>query len=330
MKLNSAEQLKLLGAQAEAFEERAAASGFAGLKPAELTTFQINVGRWCNQACRHCHVDASPQRTEMMDRETLEKCLNIIDSVPSITTVDITGGAPEGHPLFRELVTRVRAAGKHVIDRCNLTILSEPGHEDLADFLAANEVEIVASLPHFAEQRTDSQRGAGVFQKSIAGLKKLNALGYGSTLGLNLVYNPSGVFLSSNQMQLEREFREKLMADFGIRFNNLYCINNMPINRFLFALERAGKTATYLTTLVNAFNPQTIPGLMCRTQISVGYDGQVYDCDFNQMLEMPAEAVAHIDDFSPERFASRSIRTANHCYGCTAGSGSSCGGAVVG
>jgi radical SAM/Cys-rich protein len=330
MKLNSAEQLKLLGAQAEAFEERAAASGFAGLKPAELTTFQINVGRWCNQACRHCHVDASPQRREMMDRETLEKCLEIITSVRSIRTVDITGGAPEGHPLFRELVTRARAAGKHVIDRCNLTILSEPGHEDLADFLAANEVEIVASLPHFAAQRTDAQRGAGVFQKSIAALKKLNSLGYGDRLVLNLVYNPTGVFLSSNQLQLEREFREKLMANHGISFNSLYCINNMPINRFLFALERAGKTASYLTTLVNAFNPQTIPGLMCRSQISVGYDGKVYDCDFNQMLDLQADAVQHIDDFTPERFAARSIRTANHCYGCTAGSGSSCGGAVVG
>jgi radical SAM/Cys-rich protein len=330
MKLNSKEQLQLLGAQAEPFAVRTAASGFPQLQPAALTTFQINLGRWCNQACRHCHVDASPQRSEMMNRETLEKCIEIISSLESITTVDITGGAPEGHPLFRELVRRVRAAGKHVIDRCNLTILAEPGQEDLADFLSEQQVEIVASLPHFAAQRTDSQRGAGVFEKSIAALKKLNALGYGSRLTLNLVYNPTGVFLSGNQLQLEREFREQLMANYGIVFNRLYCINNMPINRFLFALERAGKTATYLTILVNAFNPQTIPGLMCRTQISVGYDGQVYDCDFNQMLDLPADAVAHIDDFNVERFLSRSIRTANHCYGCTAGSGSSCGGAVVG
>lgn len=330
MKLNSKEQLQLLGAQAEPFAVRTAASGFPQLQPAALTTFQINLGRWCNQACRHCHVDASPQRSEMMNRETLEKCIEIISSLESITTVDITGGAPEGHPLFRELVRRVRAAGKHVIDRCNLTILAEPGQEDLADFLSEQQVEIVASLPHFAAQRTDSQRGAGVFERSIAALKKLNALGYGSRLTLNLVYNPTGVFLSGNQLQLEREFREQLMANYGIVFNRLYCINNMPINRFLFALERAGKTATYLTILVNAFNPQTIPGLMCRTQISVGYDGQVYDCDFNQMLDLPADAVAHIDDFNVERFLSRSIRTANHCYGCTAGSGSSCGGAVVG
>lgn len=330
MKLNSAEQLQLLGAKAEPFQERAAASGAAGLRPADLTIFQINVGRWCNQACRHCHVDASPQRTEMMNRETLEKCLQIIAEVSSITTVDITGGAPEGHPLFRELVTRARHAGKHVMDRCNLTIFSEPGHEDLADFLAAHQVEVVASLPHFAEHRTDSQRGSGVFARSIAGLRKLNALGYGSRLALNLVYNPSGVFLSSNQLQLEREFREKLLADHGVTFNHLYCINNMPINRFLFALERAGKTASYLATLVNAFNPQTLSGLMCRFQISVGFDGRVYDCDFNQMLDMSAEGVAHIDDFTPESFAARTIRTANHCYGCTAGSGSSCGGAVVG
>lgn len=329
MRLNSTEQLGVLGAQIEPFNKRAAQSGFAKITPTELTTFQINLGKWCNQACRHCHVDASPQRTEQMERTTLEKCLNIIEAIPSINTVDITGGAPEGHPLFRELVRRVRSMGKHTIDRCNLTILDEPGQEDLAEFLAENKVEIIASLPHFAAPRTDAQRGAGVFAKSIAALKKLNALGYGREIPLNLVYNPSGVFLSGNQMQLEREFKEKLLAEHNIVFNNLYCINNMPINRFLFALERAGKTTAYLNTLANAFNPQTIPGLMCRSQISVGYDGRVYDCDFNQMLEIEAESVAHIDDFTPERFAARTIRTANHCYGCTAGSGSSCGGAVV-
>ncbi len=328
MKIAAGEQLALLGAKAPDFFTRTGADA-SYLKPGELKTFQINVGKWCNQACRHCHVDASPTRTEIMSRATMDKCLAIIGAVQSIETVDITGGAPEGHPHFREFVRQVRALGKHVIDRCNLTILEEPGHEDLAEFLAAQQVEIVASLPHFAQHRTDQQRGAGVFEKSITGLKKLNALGFGSQLKLNLVYNPTGLFLSGDQTQLEREFRQKLAEDFGIVFHNLYCINNMPINRFLFALEKAGKTETYLTTLVNAFNPQTLPGLMCRTQISVSHDGSVYDCDFNQMLDMPAQGVGHIDEFNAQAFATRTIRTANHCYGCTAGAGSSCGGAVA-
>jgi radical SAM/Cys-rich protein len=328
MKLVAGEQLALLGAKAPDFHERTG-PGAAYLKPAELKTFQINVGKWCNQACRHCHVDASPMRSEIMSDETMARCLEIIAGEKQIETVDITGGAPEGHPQFRYFVKRVRALGKHVIDRCNLTILLEEGHEDLADFLAEQEVEIVASLPHFAANRTDQQRGAGVFEKSITALKRLNALGFGARLKLNLVYNPTGLFLSGDQSQLEREFREKLQSEYGIVFHNLYCINNMPINRFLFALEKAGKTETYLTTLVNAFNPQTLPGLMCRTQISVGYDGAIYDCDFNQMLEMPAAGVAHIGDFESQIFAERTIRTANHCYGCTAGSGSSCGGAVA-
>jgi radical SAM/Cys-rich protein len=329
MKLSTAEQLHILGAAAETFSEKAGAAGSRFLKPGSIATFQINLGRWCNQACRHCHVDASPVRTEVMDDRIFDKCLAIIKGHASIKTVDITGGAPEGHSRFRELVSAARAAGKHVIDRCNLTILREPGYEDLAEFLAEHEVEIVASLPHFAESRTDAQRGAGVFTKSIAALKQLNALGYGKKLALNLVYNPTGIFLSGDQSQLEREFREKLFADHGVVFNNLFCINNMPINRFLFALEKGGKTSTYVTTLVNAYNPQTLPGLMCRSQISVGYDGRVYDCDFNQMLEMTAEGTQHIDNFDEERFLRRTIRTANHCYGCTAGSGSSCGGAVA-
>lgn len=328
MKLSGAEQLSILGASALDFSERAGLLD-KGLSPAELRVFQINIGKWCNQACRHCHVDASPTRSESMNAETMQKCLEIIARVPSIETVDITGGAPEGHPLFREFVQKVRTLNKHIIDRCNLTILSEPGQESLAEFLAENKAEIMASLPHFAALRTDQQRGAGVFEKSIIGLKKLNAVGYGTMLPLNLVYNPSGIFLSGEQAQLEREFRERLQTGYGIVFNNLFAINNMPINRFLTALEKSGKTGTYLNTLVTSFNPQTLPGLMCRTQISVGYDGAVYDCDFNQMLEMKADAVDHIDRFTPEAFAGRTIRTANHCYGCTAGAGSSCGGAVA-
>lgn len=328
MKLSGAEQLSILGASALDFSAKAGFAG-QGLRPAELKIFQVNIGKWCNQACRHCHVDASPTRTESMSAETMEKCLAIIAATPSLEAVDITGGAPEGHPLFHDFVKKVRALEKRVIDRCNLTILAEPGQESLADFLAENEVEIMASLPHFAALRTDQQRGAGVFEKSILGLKKLNAVGFGTSLPLNLVYNPTGIFLSGDQVQLEREFREKLKAEHGIVFHNLYAINNMPINRFLAALEKSGKTGTYLNTLVTSFNPQTLPGLMCRTQISVGYDGAVYDCDFNQMLEMQADAVDHIDRFTPAAFAGRKIRTTNHCYGCTAGAGSSCGGAVA-
>jgi len=329
MKLSSSEQLAILGGYAADFTQTSRKADPLFLKPGSLKTFQINVGKWCNQACRHCHVDASPQRSEIMPAEIIDKCLEIIAATGSIDTVDITGGAPEGHPQFRQLVSAVRRLGKHAIDRCNLTILEEPGFEDMAAFLASEKVEIIASLPHFAMQRTDQQRGAGVFTKSIAALKKLNTLGYGDHLPLNLVYNPTGIFLSGNQAELEREFRTKLAGDFGIVFNNLYCINNMPINRFLFALERAGKTSEYLTTLVNAFNPQTLPGLMCRSQISVGYDGSIYDCDFNQMLDMKTEGVSHVKDFDLSKLSSRSIKTANHCYGCTAGAGSSCGGAVA-
>jgi radical SAM/Cys-rich protein len=293
-----------------------------------LATFQINLGKVCNQACRHCHVDAGPHRTESMDRETADACLAAIRAVPEIKTVDITGGAPEMNAQFRYLVEESRAAGKHVIDRCNLTILSVPGYEDLAEFLAAYDIEVIASLPHFAASRTDNQRGRGVFDASVAGLKKLNALGYGDRLPLHLVYNPTGTFLSSGQAQLELEFKRELDARYGVRFNNLFCINNLPVSRFLESLVRAGKLDEYMHTLHSAFNPGTIDGLMCRHQVSVGYDGQLYDCDFNQMLEIPA-AIGHIKNFDPETFRTRRIKTANHCYGCTAGAGSSCGGEIA-
>lgn len=322
-------QLKILEDKAPSFGEALKKTGVNELKAAPLKTFQLNVGRWCNQACLHCHVEASPLRTEAMTREVMERCLEIITQVSSIDTVDITGGAPEGHPLFRELVVRIHAMGKHLIDRCNLTILQEPGQEDLAEFLHEHQVEIIASLPHFASARTDAQRGKGVFDRSIKALKHLNSLGYGDVLPLNLVYNPSGTFLSGNQIQLEREFREKLFSEYEIQFNHLYCINNMPINRYLAALERSGKTEKYLDTLVQAFNPATLPGLMCRSQISVGYDGKIYDCDFNQMLDLEVSEFQHINQFELSAFQNRSIKTANHCYGCTAGAGSSCGGAVA-
>lgn len=323
------EQQDILNQHEPAFGATIASDVEAGLTALSLKTFQINVGRWCNQACRHCHVDASPTRTEMMDRETAELCIDVLSQLPDVDIVDITGGAPEGNEHFRYLVEASKGLGKHVMDRCNLTILEEPGFEDLHTFLASHEVEIVASLPHFAAARTDNQRGRGVFEKSIAALQKLNAVGYGSDLALNLVYNPSGVFLSSSQAQLEREFREQLQGRYDIVFNHLYCLNNIPINRYLEALVRADKFEAYMERLVEAYNPDTLTGLMCRHMVSVGYDGQIYDCDFNQMLEMPAKPVSHLRDFDLEVFLSRQIRTSSHCFGCTAGAGSSCGGEVV-
>ncbi len=302
----------------------------AGLSPLDLKVIQINVGKRCNQACRHCHVDASPARTETMSDETVVACLRVIAENPAIEIVDITGGAPEMNPHFRALVEGSRASGKHVLDRCNLTILEEPGFEYLYDFLREHEVEIVASLPHFSAATTDRQRGAGVFDLSITALRKLNALGYGRELPLHLVYNPNGFFLSAPQEQLEKEFKARLKQEFGVLFHNLYCINNMPVSRFLESLARRGKFDEYLDLLANAYNPSTLDGLMCRHQISVGYDGRLYDCDFNQMLDLSLqESIGHIGNFRPDALLARSIRVANHCYGCTAGAGSSCTGTLT-
>lgn len=327
-----ADQLDVLTKSGVSFAGQArAATGYEQISALSFQIFQINLGKLCNQACRHCHVDAGPKRTEIMTRETMEQCLSVLASNESAATVDITGGAPEMNPHFRWFVREVKKLGRHIIDRCNLTILFEPGQEDLAEFLAEHQVEIVSSLPHFAKARTDQQRGAGVFDRSITGLKKLNQLGYGSDpkLALNLVYNPSGLFLSQPQRILEREFKEQLRANHGVEFNNLYCINNLPINRFLESLLRAEKFDQYMELLVNAFNPATLEGLMCRHQVSVGYDGRLYDCDFNQMLELEIKPFRHISEFDRDKFLSRNIVVANHCFGCTAGSGSSCGGELV-
>jgi radical SAM/Cys-rich protein len=264
-----------------------------------------------------------------MNHITAEKCIQLIKSIPSIETVDITGGAPEGNPEFTYLIKESKRLGKHVIDRCNLTILEEEGFEYLYEFLSSHRIEIIASLPHFAKSRTDNQRGKGVFDKSVIALQKLNKLGYGKDISLSLVYNPTGLFLSSSQLQLEREFKENLYEQFGIIFNNLYCINNLPINRFLNSLFNGGKFNEYMDILCTAYNPATLDGLMCRHQISVGYDGKIYDCDFNQMLEMPSEKVGHIDNFDLDHFLGRHIVLANHCFGCTAGAGSSCGGEIA-
>lgn len=301
------------------------------LQADSVKVFQINIGKWCNQACRHCHVDASPARTESMDFETAKQCLKLIAETETIETVDLTGGAPEGHEQFRYLVEGARALGKKVIDRCNLTILTEPGFEWLPEFLLKNQVEVVSSLPHFAARRTDKQRGNGVFEKSIEGLKMLNALGYGSQpeLPLHLVYNPSGILLSGSQADLQKEFKTKLFEQFGVVFNELYCINNLPVNRFLESLVRAEKYDTYLETLIEAYNPATVEGLMCRHQVSVSHEGKLYDCDFNQMLELPLQGARSVFDVELGELKGRSIKTADHCYGCTAGAGSSCGGEIA-
>jgi len=303
-----------------------------GLAPASLEVMQINVGKLCNQTCRHCHVDAGPDRREQMSRETMQQCLDALERC-DIPTVDITGGAPELNPSFRWLVEGVRARGRKVIDRCNLTILEVPAHADLPEFFARHQVEVVSSLPHYRAPSTDKQRGAGVYEKSIRALKRLNAIGYGdgrSGLRLVLVTNPVGAFLPGPQKSLEVEWKRELMRLHGIRFDALYTITNMPIARFLDWLVESGNLEGYVEMLVNAFNPSAVAGLMCRNTLSIGWDGSLYDCDFNQMLELPlAGAPAHIRDFDPARLEARGIVTGNHCYGCTAGAGSSCGGTTT-
>ncbi|MEZ5427598.1 MAG: arsenosugar biosynthesis radical SAM protein ArsS [Pyrinomonadaceae bacterium] len=303
------------------------------LRSTEVEILQVNVGKLCNQACKHCHVDASPKRTEIMTRETIDDCLRVLREC-RISTIDITGGAPEMNPDFRYLIIGAGEIGAHIMVRHNLTVMFEEGREDLPEFFAENDVEVVSSLPYFLERQTDAQRGTGVFAKSVEALKRLNAVGYGiegSGLLLNLVYNPVGAFLPPAQAAIESDFRRELKSRYDISFNNLYTITNMPIARFLDWLRRSGNEAGYMDKLVNAFNPATVEGLMCRNTLSVDWLGNLYDCDFNQMLEIPVSALAGktIRDFSPEKFSGREIMTAAHCFGCTAGAGSSCGGTVA-
>jgi len=313
-----------------------AALGSAGLHPLRATgieVLQINVGRKCNQTCRHCHVDAGPDRTEMMPDAVVDRCLEVIEST-DIPTVDITGGAPELHPRWRELVVRARAAGKRVMDRCNLTITLLPNYAYLPGFFAEHGVHVVASLPHYRQKGTDTQRGDGVFEESITALRRLNALGYGKPgtgLVLDLVTNPVGTFLPGNQAALEADWKRQLLRLHGVEFNALYTITNMPIARFLDFLEETGQLGEYLERLVTAFNPAAAAGVMCRNTLSVGWDGALYDCDFNQMLELKVDprAPRTIFDFDLEALARREIVLGPHCFGCTAGAGSSCGGATV-
>lgn len=306
---------------------------FPAVTRGELHTLQANLGYRCNQACTHCHVDAGPKRTEMMSRETIDTLLAFITH-RDIKTLDLTGGAPELNPHFRDLVVAARALGTEVIDRCNLTILSEPGQEDLAGFLADNGVAITASLPCYSEGNVDQQRGSGVFARSIAGLRQLNELGYGlagSPLVLNLVYNPTGAFLPPNQRELEDTYRQRLAADHGVSFTSLLTITNMPIARFRHALARDGELSGYLRELVAAYREDNRANVMCRNLISVDWRGYVYDCDFNQMLGVPLGARAgatHVRDLFDWRADGQAVAVADHCYGCTAGQGSSCGGAL--
>ena len=299
----------------------------------DVEILQVNVGKLCNQACKHCHVDASPKRTEIMPRETIEACLNVLRR-HKISTLDITGGAPEMIPDFRYFVTEAGKTGAKIIVRHNLTVMFEPNQEDLPEFFANNRVEIVSSLPYFLQQQTDAQRGAGVFDKSVEAIKRLNAVGYGienSNLILNLVYNPVGAFLPPPQAAIENDFRRELKTRYGLSFNNLFTITNMPIARYLDYLRRSGNEEKYMLKLVQAFNPSAVGGLMCRNTLSVDWTGKLFDCDFNQMLEMPvsSEVAQTIFDFAPEKFSGRAIKTAAHCFGCTAGAGSSCGGVVT-
>jgi radical SAM/Cys-rich protein len=316
-----------------AFEEKMAGAGLTPLRATGISVLQINVGKLCNQTCAHCHVDAGPDRREIMSRETAELCIRALQQT-DIPTVDITGGAPELAPVFRYLVQESRKLGRQVMDRCNLTVLLLPSQADLAEFLAQHGVEVVASLPYYRASQTDRQRGDGVFDKSIAALRKLNALGYGqpgSGLNLSLVYNPVGAFLPPRQQEMEAQFRRALEREHGVAFNTLYTITNMPISRFLEFLLESGNYQSYMERLVNAFNPAAAAQVMCRTTLSVGWEGTLYDCDFNQMLEVPVDhgAPRHIRDFDAALLGRRHIVTANHCYGCTAGSGSSCGGSLA-
>ena len=332
---SSAEQLKVLAdTQACApFEEQLQRTGLFPLHATGITVFQINVGKLCNQTCRHCHVDAGPDRTESMSRETAELCMTALAGT-DIPTVDITGGAPELNPNFRWLVEQAHTLGRHIMDRCNLSVLLIPSQTDLAKFLAAHRVEIVASLPYYRATQTDAQRGKGIFDKSIEALRLLNQLGYGregSGLVLNLVHNPVGAFLPPKQDAIEAQFRKELRTRHGVEFNHLYSITNMPVSRFLEFLLESGNYDGYMERLANAYNPAAAAGVMCRYTLSVSWDGRLYDCDFNQMLELPVSQSApqHIRDFDPAQLHHRRIVTGTHCYGCTAGSGSSCGGSVT-
>lgn len=310
------------------------------LSPLSIDTLQVNVTRLCNQACHHCHVDASPKRTEQMNRATVDRCLEVLAAHPPIAKLDITGGAPELNPDFDYFVVEARKLGKHVMVRHNLTVTIDGNPQTgeskrhLPEFFAEHKVEVISSLPYYQEFFTDKQRGNGVFKKSIEAMKMLNAVGYGQSNGgleLNLVYNPVGAFLPAPQESLEQQYKRELINKFGVTFNRLFTITNMPIHRFKKDLIRLGTYDDYMAKLINSFNPAAAEGVMCRSLISVGYDGRLFDCDFNQMLELDLskDVGATIFDFDPDKLSRRKIIFDQHCYGCTAGAGSSCGGVTA-
>lgn len=325
-----------LGARTD-FDSSLADVGFPdGLNPASLEIFQINLGKLCNMACRHCHVDSGPDRTvENMSRETVDACLRALDQT-NAHTVDLTGGAPELNPHFRYLVDECVKRGKHVIDRCNLTILLVPKMRDLPAFFAERGVEVVCSLPHYRKRNTDAQRGDGTFEKSIRALKALNAAGYGQgdpKRMLTLMSNPAGAFLAGDQGALQAEWSRGLRQNHQVSFDRLICLNNMPISRFLEWLMERGQLDAYMQRLTNAFNPAAVSGLMCRNTLSISWDGRLFDCDFNQQLELdvalPGVERPSVHDLDMQALAKRRIVTARHCFGCTAGQGSGCGGATA-
>jgi radical SAM/Cys-rich protein len=336
-------QLRILGnldisspAGGADFEAELQAQGWDGLWPATLEIFQVNLGKLCNMTCRHCHVDAGPDRIEEnMDRETVDACLRAIDR-SGAHTVDITGGAPELNPNFKYLVEAAVERGLHVIDRCNLTVLLLPKLRDLPDWLAERGVEVVCSLPHYRRPNTDAQRGKGAYEKSVSALRRLNEAGYGKgdpRRILTLMTNPAGAFLPPSQSSMEAEWKAALERGHGVTFDRLIALNNMPIARFLEWLLETDNLKGYMERLTHAFNPAAVDGLMCRNTLSVSWDGRLFDCDFNQMLDLEADldgvARPHVGDFDLDQWQRRRIVTARHCYGCTAGTGSSCGGATV-
>lgn len=317
------------------FQQQLELLGLYPLRPTGVEIFQVNVGKMCNQVCKHCHVDAGPDRKEIMTRTTMEQCLEVLFNHPEMQTVDLTGGAPEMNPDFRWFVQQIHALGRHIIVRCNLTIiLANKKYHDLPQFFREHGVEVVSSLPFYTQDRTDRQRGNGVFEDSILALQMLNAEGYGingTGLTLNLVYNPAGAFLPPAQQALEAEYKVALQERFGIEFNNLFTITNMPISRYLDYLLQTGNYEKYMDKLIAAFNPEAATNVMCRNTVSVGWDGFLYDCDFNQMLELKVDCKnsQHISTYDSGLMKQREIILGQHCYGCTAGAGSSCGGAVT-
>ncbi|MGQ9804898.1 MAG: arsenosugar biosynthesis radical SAM (seleno)protein ArsS [Chlorobiales bacterium] len=329
------EQLKIIDERLKlpAFDEMYKQTGESELRATGIEIFQVNVGKLCNQVCRHCHVDAGPDRREIMTRETFEQCLQVLAST-NIPKVDITGGAPEMNPYFRWFVAEVKKLKRHVMVRSNLTILLANGFTDLPEFFAEHGIEVISSLPHYTPSVTDKQRGEDVFSRSIEAIKRLNALGYGkegSALIFNLVYNPVGAFLPPSQASLEKDYKRELFKNHGVVFNHLYTITNMPMSRFLDYLLVSGNYEAYMTKLVSQFNPAAAKNVMCRDTISISWDGYLYDCDFNQMLDLKVGygSPIHIKDFDIEKLNMRRIVTRQHCYGCTAGAGSSCGGATA-